>query len=161
MLSDSDQWSDADKMSYRTSLGLELNVPIDWANGAAVSVAVSRSCIVPTSQPPRDVFLDPDTGIGNKEPRFTHRAEHVYVTELVAVAAENPERILVVYQHHDRQTQFPTSKLELLSSFNRFACVAGDVALIFISRTTHRLPEFRSRLEGSAHRWTATPLVIS
>ena len=159
MLSDSDVWTNSDKAAYRSSLGLNDGIPIDWANGAANSFAVSRSRIAVTGDAHRDVFLDPDTGIGNKMPALTRKAEHVYVAELELVADENPDRVLVVYQHRTRDRGFPLAKLALAEDFNRFACTSGDVALICLSRRLARLSQIKERLQR-ANTWALTPVLL-
>lgn len=161
MMSDSDEWTDDDKLRYRTALGLDPSTPFDWSNGAAHAIAVARSRIKLTSDPQRDVFLDPDTGIGSKVPAVTRKAEYVYVAELEELIEENPDRLLVVYQHHTHKRSFPTDKLDLLLGLDRFACIAGDVALIFATRVSRRMPILHSRLNKSAGRYTLTPVLAA
>jgi len=124
------------------------------------AIAVARSRIVPTNDATRDVFLDPDTGIGSRMPAVTRRAEYVYAAEIEQLADENPDRVLMVYQHRDRIRGFPADKLALLPDLNRFASVNEDVALIVVSRASRRLPVLRSRLDGSDSRWVLTPLLV-
>jgi hypothetical protein len=161
MLSDWDEWTDDDKLHYRNALGLDVTTPIDWRNGSAYAIAVARSRITPTDDAQLDVFLDPDTGIGSKMPSVTRRAEFVYTAELKQLIDENPDRVLVVYQHRTRDVDFPGDKLALLLEFDRFACVAGNVALIFVARGSRRLANVHSRLSTNVARYTLTPVLAA
>lgn len=161
MISDLDEWTDDDKVRYRTVLGLDPSTTFDWSNGAAHAIAIARSRIGPTGDPERDVFLDPNTGIGSKMPAVTRKAEYVYVAELEQLIDENPDRLLVVYQHRTHDSSFPADKLGLLLGLDRFACVDGDVALIFAARITRRLPDLHLRLSRSVARYSLTSLLAA
>lgn len=93
-----------------------------------------------------DIFLDPDTGIARANPS----EKHVTVDELDQLACSDESRIMLVYQHRLRETDYIQDYLGRLAA-RGFACFAYDggvVSMFFISRSEQRAQAVAEHLMG-------------
>jgi hypothetical protein len=89
-----------------------------------------------------DLFVDPDTGI---QPNGKGCKEHIGLAELGLLLPEGCSRLLLVYQHSSRDKNWCENciqrvlKCDHMKGSQVFAYVAGNVAMLFVSRNYHRL----------------------
>lgn len=96
-----------------------------------------------------DLFADPDTGIATGR---KGSPKHVALQEMARLLPPSSSRLLLVYQHSSRATDYIKDCLKKLSSAaalrgcHFFAYWAGNVSMVFASRDKSRVSEVRHYL---------------
>jgi hypothetical protein len=139
MASDAPDWTDSDWKLFATLLRI---APTQIIRHRA-ALSISRSDYFREVSHPTDIFLDPDTGIATG--RIANASQYLRPTELHALLAARPSRVVGVYQHiravstRDRLTKI----MSVLSSAAQPLCCcsyeSSTVAMLFFSRDLLRI----------------------
>jgi len=99
-----------------------------------------------------DLFLDPDTGVKEKP-----SAKHITPAEMAKLLPEGSGRVLLIYQHKQRNKNREGNKEHLtlmlknlsdkISGGRVFAYFVDQTSMIFVSRDSGRLDRVWKRLE--------------
>lgn len=103
-----------------------------------------------------DLFVDPDTGIGDGRTVPEERDRYIMPPEITGLVPNRSPRLLLIYQHAPwgEPTRRPhiIGRVRTLKTIIGKQCVfayfAGQVSMVFVSRDSARLNRVRQHLEN-------------